>query len=241
MKTISRILIGALLVFTLASCQDISLKGIIAQKVTNSIPLKVLMIIANSASPNASISSALTAYPNIAKVDFVDSTSSTPTLTQMQGYDVVFMCSDYPALDMATLSNNLAQYLDGGGRVILGAWDWSNVFNDAISGRLLTQYSPFQIGGTLNTYASLGTHNTSHPIMSGVSSFTSSLRDSMTLSAGATDIADWNDSIPLVAEMGHVIAFNVGIHWSIQDYPVNGWTGDGWTMLHNAIVYIAHK
>ena len=245
MKAISKILIGALLVLALAGCQDISLKGLIAHKVASANPPKVLLVIANSNPPIFSnMKNALAAFSDIGTIDSWDSSVSNPTVAKLKSYDVVFMSTDSFPTNIAALCSNLAQYLDEGGRVVLGAWDWAASGSGFdISGTLLTQYSPFQLGFTDNfTYYALGTYDSSHPIMAGVTGFVSAYRNNVSLKADATLVASWDDTVPLVAELGHVIALNVGIQYDgLVTEPTYGWYGDGWELLRNAITYIWHK
>jgi hypothetical protein len=243
MKTITKILLGAVLVLALAGCSDIALRGIIEHKVAAMAnPSKVLVIICNPYIPAAKdrMITTLAGSAGIKSVTFFDGGFSTPTVAQLQAYDVVFMASDQAAFNMPTLCDNLAQYLDVGGRVVLSTFDWQPTASWQIVGRLMSQYSPLQTGGlSLYLSANLGT-SIKHLVMEGVGTLSAYYRDNVFLSTGATGIADWSDGYPLVAEKGNVIALNAAIEISSSDDGF-GWTGDGWTLLHNAIVYIAHK
>jgi hypothetical protein len=244
MKTIAKAIILAALVLALVDCGDISLRGLIAQKeAAVSNPPKVLVILCNPFVPAAKdrMINTLAGFADIKSVTYFDGGFSTPTVAQLQTYDVVFMASDQAAWDMPTLCDNLAQYLDGGGRVILSTFDFQPSPSWQIVGRLMSQYSPLQTGGpSLYAWATLATYAGSHPIMAGVASLTAYWRDNVSLSTGATGIAYWSDGYPLVAEKGYVIALDAAIEISSAD-ALDGWAGDGWTLLHNAIVYIAHK
>ena len=51
-------------------------------------------------------------------VDLFDGQAGTPTLGQLQQYQIVVPYSNFPFLDADTLGNNLADYVDGGGVVV---------------------------------------------------------------------------------------------------------------------------
>jgi len=121
--------------------------------------------------------------------------------------------------------------------VILTTFCWANQGGNTIRGRLLDDYSPFQISGfSLYSWADLGTYASGHPIFQGVSTLHAFMRDDVSLSTGAMLLATWDDGHLLVAEKGNVIAINTALH---VPFPLHsgGWTGDGWTLLHNTIVY----
>jgi len=247
MKIGRRVLVAAVLTMSLLSCSDIALKDIVAGKVAYSGgPPKVLVILqADYAQGQAGIKTllnTLSAYSDIKSVDYVDGSVTTPSVAQLQRYAVVLMASDSAAADMPTLSDNLATYLDGGGRVVLATFDFSlGYVGGEIQGRLLSQYSPFQpFTSSLYLTSFLWSYTAAHPVMAGVANLTVYFRDGVALSTGATAIAYYFDGYPMVAEKGNVVAINAAIHLSNPDDP-NGWVGDGWTLLHNAILYVAHK
>ena len=56
----------------------------------------------------------------VTRVDLFDAYSSTPTLAQLQQYDIVFAYSAYPWSDPVAMGNVLADYEDGGGVAVVG-------------------------------------------------------------------------------------------------------------------------
>ena len=54
----------------------------------------------------------------VTAVDLFDAQAGTPTLAQLQQYQIVVPYSNFPFLDADTLGNNLADYVDGGGVVV---------------------------------------------------------------------------------------------------------------------------
>src|SRR5262249_52779257 len=55
-------------------------------------------------------------------VDFWNAKYSTPTLAQLQNYDCVYTYVDSVYADPVALGNHLADYVDAGGKVILGSF-----------------------------------------------------------------------------------------------------------------------
>jgi len=180
----------------------------------------------------------LAQYSDIGLVTLFNAELGTPTTAEMLGYDVVVMTTDQSYAAMDSACENVADYLDQGGKVVLTTFCWANQGNNTIIGRLLTDYSPYQIGGTsLYSWADLGLYVTDHPIFQGVSTLHAYYRDNVTLSPGAALLATWNDNHLMVAEKGSVVGINTALHGP-DPVVSNGWTGDGWTLLHNAVIYL---
>src|SRR5262245_38589201 len=78
----------------------------------------VLIAYADTAGAPSQLQSEIQAEPNVIAVDLFDATSGTPTLAQLQQYQIVVPFSNSPFLDGDTLGNNLADYVDGGGVVV---------------------------------------------------------------------------------------------------------------------------
>ena len=79
---------------------------------------QVLIVYADSDGPPTDLASQILAEPGVATVDLFDALAGTPTLAQLQQYDIVVPFSNSPFLDSDTLGNNLADYVDGGGIVV---------------------------------------------------------------------------------------------------------------------------
>ena len=56
------------------------------------------------------------------RCDYFDARSGTPSVELMNGYHCVFTWVNYEYDDKVAMGDNLAAYVDGGGRVILGQW-----------------------------------------------------------------------------------------------------------------------
>jgi hypothetical protein len=78
----------------------------------------VLIVYADTDGLPTQLQSEIQAEPNVVAVDLFDATVGTPTLGQLQQYEIVVPFSNSPFLDGDTLGNNLADYVDGGGIVV---------------------------------------------------------------------------------------------------------------------------
>src|SRR5262249_17462278 len=116
----------------------------------------------------------------------------TPTLAQLQAYQIVVPYSNFPFADDTTLGNNLADYVDAGGVVVqYGFGHYGPGQPYGVNGRWVTgNYNPYSYTTNLEFNAfGLGTHNAAHPLMAGVTTLNSNFANIVTLAAGATEVA----------------------------------------------------
>src|SRR5206468_6724383 len=138
------------------------------------------------------LQSEIQAEPNVIAVDLFDANVGTPTLGQLQQYQIVVPFSNSTFLDPDTLGNNLADYVDGGGIVVQYGFAfygpgqpygvngrWVSGGYNAYDYSLNLQFNPF----------SLGTFNAGHPLMAGVTTLNSNFANIVTLASGATEVA----------------------------------------------------
>ncbi len=94
---------------------------------------------ADDAAFRAALSAALMDSP----VDYFDPRTVTPTLADLMDYAAVFTWVNYPYADNIAMGNVLADYVDNGGRVILGQWCQPTAGN-YLAGRIMTDegYNP---------------------------------------------------------------------------------------------------
>src|SRR5215831_18193233 len=78
---------------------------------------QVLIVFAD-AGPPTQFQAEIQAEPGVTAVDLFDASTATPTLDQLQQYDIVVPFSDTMFLNPDTLGDNLADYVDGGGIVV---------------------------------------------------------------------------------------------------------------------------
>lgn len=142
------------------------------------------------------------AEPNVVAVDLFDASNATPTLGQLQQYEIVVPFSDLAFLDADTLGNNLADYVDGGGIVVQYGFAHAGPGDPAgINGRWLTDgYNPYDYSENLETNPfSLGAFNAGHPLMVGVATLNSDFANVVTPNAAATEVAQNSLGESLVA------------------------------------------
>jgi len=162
----------------------------------------VLIVYADTDGLPTQLQSEIQAEPNVVAVDLFDATVGTPTLGQLQQYEIVVPFSNSPFLDGDTLGNNLADYVDGGGIVVqhgfshLGPGEPYGINGRWVSGN----YNPYDYSENFafNPFT-LGTFNGGHPLMAGVTSLNSDFQNIVTPAAGATEVAATNLATSLVA------------------------------------------
>lgn len=139
----------------------------------------------------------------------------TPTLATLQQYAAVIVWSDCVFNDPVSLGNVLADYIDGGGHVVVCATALSDIFNLSVGGRFSTEgYLPVTVQGLPigGTQLFLVADIPDDPLLAGVNSFdggTTSFHDEpISLTAGAVLVAHWTNGQPLVAYKGNVVALN---------------------------------
>ena len=95
----------------------------------------------------------LTAEPGIASVATFDAFAGTPTLGDLQQYDIVVPFSNSPFADAVVLGNNMADYVDGGGIVVQQGFSFYGPNQPyGLNGRWDTgQYSPYDYATTIGT------------------------------------------------------------------------------------------
>jgi hypothetical protein len=196
---------------------------------------KVLLMMAEcNGCSGGPLMSTLLSYGDVAAVDIFDFTWGLPSLAQLQAHDVVIVWTDCSPSDPVGAGNLLADYVDGGGKVILSVFSFSGADYWGISGRIMTaNYTPL-LPGEYNhyTWAELGTHDASSPLMQGVSAAGDLYRDYTTLTAGATLVASWTDGENFVATKGCVAGINL--------YPGCNYdfTGDVGVLYHNTVAWL---
>lgn len=122
-------------------------------------------------------------------VDLINPRLQTPTLRKLQSYDAVYITGN-GLLSPSILGNLLAQYVDGGGRVVLGSFTTATSLNGALSGAIMTPgYSPVTSAtGTYTTDVSTYAGDGRSALRTGVTSYEAMFRDDVSLQGGG--IAD---------------------------------------------------
>ncbi|HUT99447.1 MAG TPA: hypothetical protein VM054_10280 [bacterium] len=171
-------------------------------------------------------------------VDLEDWTSQTPTVDHLQEYDCVFTWSHSAYQDKTTLGNNLADYVDQGGAVVIVNLCWSYPFE--LSGRIMsdTDYCPLELvwrAQGREDRQGLGDYDADHPIMDGVESITEiEYWEYLDVRPSVTWLADLTNFYALAGINADQNV--VGINLYPGDYRY--WEGDGWILFNNAIRYL---
>jgi uncharacterized repeat protein (TIGR01451 family) len=175
--------------------------------------LKVLIVYSDGGNSQEQFRGRIAALPGVASVDLVDAGATTPTLPALQAYDVVVAYSNTDYKDSATLGNNVAGFADGGGTVVEFAFDWNSRAQRRLGGRWATGgYSAYNVASTaLNGPTTLGVHDASAPLLSGVTALGAGLHENQTVAAGAVEVAKWDDGQSAVAFKGRAVGVNACI------------------------------
>ena len=193
-----------------------------------------ILLLASGAEPSR-LRTSLEAFPDVMAVDYFNASASVPALSNLAGYDVVVVMSDNGFADPIQTGDRLADYVDGGGRVIEAVAALATGGGWELAGRFVTGgYEPFWHGPAEILPHTLGSNVTGHAIMAGVNSLTDGLPARPTLRPGAEWVASWNNGTPLVAvQAGRVVGVN------IYAFDAGDYTGDVARLFHNAAVHIA--
>ena len=162
---------------------------------------QVLIVFAD-AGPPTQFQTEIQAEPSVTAVDLFDASNATPTLSELQQYDIVVPFGDTAFFDADTLGNNLADYVDGGGIVVQYGFSHAGPGDPAgINGRWVTDgYNPYDYSEDLETNPfSLGAFNAGHPLMVGVATLNSDFANVVTPNAAATEVAQNSLGESLVA------------------------------------------
>ncbi len=184
------------------------------------------------------------------KVDLIPVSNSgnpVPTLAQLRAYQSVMVFSDYNFNDPVAMGNVLADYIDQGGGVALQTFVFANGAGYGIQGRLSTGgYLPFTTAsvaspGNLTLVKDLPLH----PLLDAVNSLnggTSSFHNnSISLAAGATLVAHWSNSQPLVGAKDIPPGRSAGLNFFPPSSDVRNdlWVSstDGARLMANALIW----
>src|SRR4029077_390785 len=182
----------------------------------------VLIAYSDIGGPPGTLQGQILADPGVTGVDLFDASSATPTLAQLTPYNIVVAFSNNPYADPVGMGNVLADYADTGGIVVGLNFDWFGAPFD-LEGRWQTGgYSPFVDGGPTNFSTScLGTYDTTHPLMQGISagSLCAFFRHTLTLSSGAVSVALYQDSQQLCAYKTNNGHTGIGINAYLGSNP----------------------
>ena len=211
----------------------------------------MLLVAAEDAGYLSDVQTALVAQNVFASVATYDVTFDTPTLDDLAPFDVVLVWSDYPYGDPNALGNVLADYYDGGGRVVVAASANGNVDPAAVDdngvqiGRLAGRFGTVANGYMFTdntapcsfTAATLGTVlDPSSAVLANVNTLSINQHSNGAAVNSGIVVAVRSDGAPLVITGNVVGRTRVDVNvWPPQN--ADSATGDGYTLLANALLF----
>src|SRR2546423_8095254 len=239
--------ITALFVALLASGK-VPLKSTAPKIMAMSLP-RIALVAADSSTLANDVQSKLIATGRFSQVDVIDAHSTTPTVEQLRAYKSVLVWSDSAFADASTLGNNLANYVDGGGGVVIAVFaNFSFVLNQ-VGGRFASEdyFAIEPAGQTSGTELTLGTiYEPASPLMNGVTTFdggTSSYHiNTGTLNTNGVRVADWSNGQPLIARrtINKVQRADLNFFPPSSDVSPDFWVAstDGVKVMANALEFV---
>jgi hypothetical protein len=158
-----RSFLGSILKIALIAILGVVILGASAQE-----SLAAPKVLIAHADPGGAPVTELMATGLFAVVDVFDATWATPTLAELAPYDAVLAYTNYPPYDAVSLGNVLADYVDGGGCLVICTYSFSNPWE--ILGRITTTgYSPLvNLAANADVSGNLVAVIPTDPIFSGV-------------------------------------------------------------------------
>ena len=197
--------------------------------------LMVMIVLAEPLAEADEVRDSLISYGVADVVDYYDGRVNTPYLGELEPYDCVITWSNYNYQDPVGMGNVLADYVDGGGAVVLPEFNFYSGW--AMKGRIMTPgYSPWPMtaSGGYSTN-NLGWFDPTHPVMDGVTTGSAYFWCNVVEQGNVEDIAHYaNDAkLAAVSEDNTVGALNLGYGASYAQ-----WTGDMMKILGNMVLYV---
>ena len=184
-------------------------------------------------------------------VDIIDARVVTPTLADLQQYDAVMTWTNFDYADAVTLGNNMADYVDAGGGVVVTIFaNTTTGTNRRLQGRWAGTYEIIPAGlGNLSTGGPLGIGNIlvpGHPTLDSVSTFNggnSSWRPTtQTLTSHGEKVAQWSDGSTLIAVSNqYPTRVDLGMYPPSDVVNTSWWvsSSDGARLMANALIFAA--
>ena len=183
-------------------------------------------------------------------VDAINPNIDQPTLSLCEQYHGILVFSSSAFLEPEELGDILADYIDGGGGVVIAAIA-SDSDNHGVGGRYIRdEYLPLIKGDrSYDSRHTLGKRlMPDHPILKNIHAFDGgpqSWRVKSTISPNSKLIAEWEDGVPLVAEKvirdrNCSVALNM---WPpSRSISKDGWETftDGDKFIINSLMYVAN-
>ena len=175
---------------------------------------KRILIVYSDTGPPTQLVTALQGEADVTSVDLFDAQVATPTLNDLNPYNLVITLGRTSRTPTRTRPATCWPTTRTRARGLVVPLVFS--FHDGqfgLFGRWRAEgYSPFAYSQHVRagTYT-LGAHDPSHPLMQGVTALNTNFRMLLDLAPGATRVAAWSDSVPLLAFKDNVVALNAYI------------------------------
>lgn len=197
----------------------------------------VSVLFAPSDADQPSMRTAVSAMGSIDAFDYIDASYYTPTVGEMSAYDVVITFPNYSYQDCYAMGDNLADYVDGGGRVILMVW-CTYTMGNPLCGRIMSDgYSPYYAptGGNWYYWSETSVFDPGCCITTGLEWVGQYFRDMLAEYPGTTTCAYYMDG-------EHLAGFNAmnTVHYlngfTGEGFSPGYWDGDWYMMIWNSIM-----
>ena len=180
----------------------------------------------------------------------IDGGSGTPTAGQLAAYDAVLAFSNNPFSDAVLLGDRLATYHDQGRGVVVALFSNAGNSNARMQGAYGTQANGYALlnytsGSYIYPSDWLGdVLESQSPLMTGVASFAASAAYRSTanvISGRGVVVARWRgggqEPLVLRGTRGNRTLVELNFFPTSSSGFVSGWTGDGASLLRNALKY----
>ncbi len=216
---------------------------------------RVLIVGAEDLIPNAEVQAKLVGTGAFTTVDVFNAGApgevvpggGTPSLATLQNYAAVLVYSDLDFADPVALGDNLANYFDAGGRVVVTTFaNTTTLAHTTLRGRFGTVANGYVLIQPAAADSSpepdpLVIVEPESPLVAGVTTLTASqgLKSTGTVVNGGVVVAEWGSGAPLIVrglKDGRPLV-------ELNMYPPSGavfsslWVGDGATIMKNALLY----
>ncbi len=198
-----------------------------------------VLIVCVDDNPCEPIASMLAAFGDLGSVTSYDARYRTPTLDELQPYDVVLtwcvLDTWYRYEDIYKMGDVLADYIDAGGKVINAMFSLDP--DKGLRGRFFDEnYTAMKGGWDVWNEACLGSYDAWHPFMEGITEVCDYYRlGGTSLTPGSTAVAYWSDGEILAAAKDNRTVVSLGTYvgfWHTEEHPADA-------LVHNAILWLA--
>jgi hypothetical protein len=189
------------------------------------------------------------AFPLGTEIEYFDIRSTAPSLSALNQYDVVIVHTNSYTSVGVEVGDVLADYVDGGGKVVILQYAFTLQGTLPLQGRIMTAgYSPLQPAASAGVLGARSIDYNSvtyplHPIFNGtdvrnLEFFANNNTSNPVLDGTATLIAQDDQGANAVAinADGNIIGMQItgaGIAWDVETYPYSG------VLVANACLFLA--